>query len=97
MRSFTDGGSRKLWPSFVDRVGASVFMDAGNAYCTDEQIAIYDTICSDADMLLSAGVEAFSDVAPLSFSPLWMRAGAAVPLQGPRSNVRFYFTLGRSF
>jgi hypothetical protein len=91
------GRGLQLWPAFVDRVAASAFIDAGNAFCTDAQFEIYGTICSDAEMLLSAGAEVFSDVAILSFVPAWTRAGAALPLQGPRSSVRFYFTLGRSF
>jgi hypothetical protein len=96
------GRGIRLWPVFVDRVAASAFIDAGNAACTAAQRSIY-TFCpggsptSGDDVLLSAGAEIISDVAFLSFIPVWLRAGVAQPIQGPRSSARFYFTLGQSF
>lgn len=95
------GRGYRLWPVFVDRVAGSVFVDAGNAACTDAQESVY-AFCpgnevGDDEMLISAGAEVFSNVAILTFSPAWMRAGIARPLQGPRSKLRAYFSFGRSF
>jgi hypothetical protein len=96
------GRGIRLWPVFIDRVAASAFVDAGNASCSAEQSAIYPTICPGSpnrgeEMLLSAGVEVFSDVAILTFIPVWLRTGVAQPLQGPRSSTGLYFAFGRSF
>jgi hypothetical protein len=91
------GRGYRLWPVFVDRVAASAFIDAGNASCTTAQQALYAFCAEHNEMLLSTGAEVVSDVALLSFIPVWMRAGIAKPIQGPRDSVRLYFTLGRSF
>ena len=95
------GRGVRLWPLFIDRIGASVFADAGNAQCTAAQAAAYHFCPGNPEqadeMLMSAGLEVYSDVAVLSFFPVWVRAGFAQPIQGPRDVARFYITLGQSF
>lgn len=95
------GRGVQLWPLFVDRMGASIFADAGNARCTAAQAALYLFCPGNEDrarqLLLSAGLEFYSDIAVLSFIPVWVRAGVAQPIQGPRDTPRFYVTLGQSF
>ena len=73
-----------MFPMFVDRTAASLFVDAGNASGYDET-------------LLSAGIEVGANVAILSFIPTWYRAGAAKPLHGPGNKWQFYLALGPSF
>ena len=95
------GRGVRLWPLFIDRLATSVFFDAGNASCTATQSAAF-LFCPgspnrDDQMLLSAGVELYANIAVLSFIPGWMRLGVAQPLQGPDISTRIYFTLGQAF
>jgi hypothetical protein len=90
-----------LLPFFVDRIGASIFLDAGNASCTDDQTALYLACPGNEDrgedFLLSTGLEVQANVAFLSFIPGWVRTGVAFPVRGPRSEPRLYFALGPGF
>ncbi len=90
-----------LWPLFLDRLSASLFIDAGNAACTAEQSAVYLGCPGNEGrsngVLVSAGGELLGNVAVLAFVPAWLRLGIAQPIQGPRTSARVYFAIGQSF
>jgi hypothetical protein len=90
-----------LWPLFLDRLSASVFVDAGDASCTTDQATVFRACPGNEDrsqgVLVSAGAELLGNVAVLAFLPAWVRLGIAQPIQGPRSNPRVYFAIGQSF
>ncbi|HET9441551.1 MAG TPA: hypothetical protein VFO52_15350 [Longimicrobiales bacterium] len=95
------GRGVRMWPLFIDRLALSLFADAGNASCNDDQSTVYLICPGNPDrgdeVLLSAGVEVVSNVALLSFIPTWVRLGMAQPIQGPRSRPKIYFALGQAF
>lgn len=74
------------WAMHLDRILASVFVDAGDAWDTR-----HDPARTAARMLLSTGAEVTSDLL-LAYAPVRLRFGIAFPLvdaEGPRYYLRF--------
>ena len=81
-----------LFPVFLDRVSASLFMDAGGADCPAVTFA-----CGPAGTLLSAGGELVLDGVVGFRTPLRLRIGAAQPVWGPGTAPVLHVRLGSSF
>lgn len=94
------GRGYRLWPLFLDRISAAVFLDAGDAWCTSGEIAARRCLeiwHSDGETLVGAGGEAAVDIAVFFDFPVRLRGGVGFPLRGPASEPRFYFRFGPSF
>ena len=83
------------FPSHLDRVSGSIFLDAGNAWGVGEE-EIVKGQTSMQKTLLSSGIEIQSSVSLFFTNPLFLRTGYAFQIgqQGTRS---FYLRLGTSF
>ncbi|MEZ4415244.1 MAG: BamA/TamA family outer membrane protein [Gemmatimonadota bacterium] len=80
------------WPLFLDRVSASLFFDAGNAWGPSEAPFANPRQAT----LYSTGVELVSDWLPLWDSTLRIRSGVGVPLvEG--DGARMYVRVGTAF
>lgn len=93
------GRGVRLLPVFVDRVSASVFADAGDAWCSDDIAGRYLRCVrtSPGSPLLSAGAELNLDLGFFGYGSLRTRLGAAVPVQGPGDGVALYLRFGHAF
>jgi hypothetical protein len=95
------GRSLRPLPAYADRIAASLFADAGNAWCDTAAARRFATLCDRSDNgaapLIAAGAEM---TAFLSFygAPLPLRVGAGLPLQGSTSRApRAYILTGIAF
>ena len=93
------GRGVRVLPFFLDRVSATVFADAGDAWCAQETLDRFRACTSDAPgtPLLAAGTELNLDLGLFGFGSLRTRLGAAFPLHGPESGPAFYLRLGPAF
>jgi hypothetical protein len=91
-------------PVLFDRLSATVFADAGRAYCPGDVVQAV-TVCSSPGSanpwLASAGAELNLDAAIYYDLPARMRLGVAAPTAnrefGRAKSVSVYFTFGSSF
>jgi Tol biopolymer transport system component len=83
-------------PIFLDRVSATLFGDAGDAWCPQDHMDA--RFCSTPDLtpLLSAGLELSLDLGLFYSPPLRARFGWALPLR-PRDDVVHYVAFGLAF
>ncbi|MGH7477543.1 MAG: hypothetical protein ACRELD_14850 [Longimicrobiales bacterium] len=92
----------RLWPLFFEQAAAAVFLDAGNAWCTPEQLARLGPCgataasAEPADPLLGAGAELSTQWAFFFAAPVRVRLGLGVPLRG-NGPPRAYAALGPAF
>jgi len=95
------GRGSKLRPFFLDRLSLSLFSDAGNATCSAAQRQLYSSCAGNpsrpTSTLVSAGAELNANAALLTFFPVWLRGGFAVPLQGSARSAQWYLTFGQAF
>jgi Tol biopolymer transport system component len=102
------GRGYRLMPVFLDRLSASAFLDAGDAWCTAEQDQLFSdctrwsgdhgaTPAFALQTLASAGAELSLDAAFFFGPPVRLRGGFAFPFTGPYGGARAYFRLGPSF
>lgn len=94
-----DRGHR-LWPVYLDRLSAAAFLDAGDAWCTDAEIARRPWCPGAAlDPVLGAGAELALDANLFFGARIRVRAGVAVPLRRePGSDsASGYILLGPNF
>lgn len=93
------GRGVKLLPLFLDRVSGALFVDAGDAWCSDD-VAQHYVRCDrtdPGDPLLAAGAELNLDLGLFGYGSVRTRLGAAAPIQGPGSGVAFYLRFGHAF
>jgi hypothetical protein len=81
-----------LFPSHLDRVSGSIFLDGGNAW----GIAVDEADIDRGKTLLASGVEIQSSVSLFFTNPLLLRAGYAFQLDEQRERS-FYLRLGTIF
>jgi len=81
-----------LFPSHLDRVSGSIFLDGGNAW----GIAVDEADIGRGKTLLASGVEIQSSVSLFFTNPLLLRAGYAFQLDEQRERS-FYLRLGTIF
>ena len=89
-----------LRPFFFDRISATVFADAGHAWCSDDLAARFSACTSTSakgSPLLAAGAEMTTLIGILGLN-IPLRAGAGFPLRGTSSSApRFHIMSGPSF
>ena len=88
-----------LFPLFLDRLSASVFFDAGNAWGPEvvaegEGVAGYYNPMTDA--LLSAGAEVMAKALPFWLSIVQLRLGVGFPITDGRDPA-VYLRVGTAF
>ena len=86
------------WPLYLDRVGASVFLDAGNAWGPEDTGRPSESPKRAA--LASAGLEVTVNALPLWTFSTDVRAGVAFPLVADGEDparYRFHLRLGQAF
>lgn len=93
------GRGYRLWPLFLDRISAAVFLDAGDGWCRrrDGRYRRCGEDAGPAGPLLGAGAEAVLDLVLATELPLRLRGGAGLPVRGPGGPPRWYVALGESF
>ncbi|HEY8468445.1 MAG TPA: hypothetical protein VIL18_02325, partial [Longimicrobiales bacterium] len=94
------GRGAGLRPFYLDRLSASLFADAGDAWCTAEEEARNRLCAAGAGTsapLVSAGAELGLDITLFFGTPSRLRAGVAFPLKGPRDTPAYYLRVGHSF
>ena len=94
------GRGSRLRPFYLDRLSASLFADAGDAWCSADERARNSFCAAVADApspLVSAGAELGLDVALFFGASSRMRAGVAFPLNGPGDRPVYYLQVGHSF
>jgi Tol biopolymer transport system component len=99
------GRRHRFSPIYIDRISALAFTDAGDAWCAGEALASFPISCgvrddgtvADPPPLISAGAELVLDIGFTRLIPALVRAGFAVPIQGPGDGLRFHIQLGASF
>ncbi|MBI4543715.1 MAG: hypothetical protein HY703_00790, partial [Gemmatimonadetes bacterium] len=92
------GRGVRLWPLFLDRLSASLFLDAGDAWCPAAATRT-ETDCARPALrpLVGTGAELALDL-NLFFGPTFrVRSGIGFPIQGPRDQPLAYLRLGPSF
>ncbi len=82
------------WPLYLDRVVGSVFLDAGNAWGPELDLAGFNS--PRLSTLTSAGVEVSTSFLTLWKEPLLLRAGVGVPLEAG-AQAQVYLRVGLSF
>ncbi|MBX6362775.1 MAG: PD40 domain-containing protein [Gemmatimonadetes bacterium] len=86
-------------PYYLDRIAASAFLDAGDAWCDDAAAARYRA-CADRDagILYAVGGELQVDGRVLVPATIRARVGAGVPLSaGADRRPKFWLELGSAF
>lgn len=86
-------------PFYIDRISATAFFDAGDAWCTGLADQLFGS-CQRArgqPPLLSAGAELAIDMSFARIVATRVRAGIGFPIQGPTTSPRFYLQAGQSF
>jgi hypothetical protein len=86
-------------PFYIDRMSAAAFADAGDAWCTGLADQLYRS-CERArgqPPLFSAGAELGIDLSFARIVATRVRAGLAVPIQGPSRSAMLYLQAGQSF
>jgi hypothetical protein len=94
------GRGARLLPLYLDRLSASLFADAGDAWCTAAEEASNRLCTAGADAstpLVGAGGELGLDLALFFGTPFRLRAGVGFPLNGPRDAPAYYLRVGHSF
>jgi Outer membrane protein/protective antigen OMA87 len=91
-------------PVLFDRISASLFADAGRAYCpggTGQSVVVCGATNRSMPWLSSVGAEANFDTAIQYDVPARFRFGVAVPVSGKAATgaraVSGYLTIGESF
>jgi Tol biopolymer transport system component len=87
-----------LIPVFLDRLSGSLFLDAGDAYCSAAEEVRFG-YCSPASAvaLVAAGGELAADLSFLLARPTRLRGGIAFPIQGRAGGPQLFFQLGVPF
>ena len=93
----------RLLPFFLDRVAASAFVDAGNAWCDDPARSRAclgqpgDAPGETPTPIVGAGAELAADATLFYRASLFARLGVGMPVVGPGGSPVLYFRLGRAF
>lgn len=89
-----------LLPIFVDRVSGALFVDAGDAWCTERSATRYLDCAQRTEPgapLVGAGAELNLDLGILGYTTVRARLGAAMPLRESDDGVAFYLRFGPAF
>jgi Tol biopolymer transport system component len=98
------GRRPSLSPIFIDRLSTSLFVDAGDAWCSEEADALF-TSCDPRNggatgprrALIGAGAEFVIDAALASIAGGRFRLGVGFPVRGPQDGPVFHVQVGSAF
>jgi outer membrane protein assembly factor BamA len=98
------GRRPSLSPLFLDRISSSLFVDAGDAWCSEEAARFFSTCDEESGgstgprrALIGAGAELVVDAAIASIAGGRFRLGIGFPVRGPQEGAVMHFAFGSAF